>query len=101
MGQHLGQMLLIEKSVGKVDNFIDMFVADIGPGKGELDASRAVGVITGIGAITDHKQLDKAKQALSSPIGFTGVTLGLVKGFGYFHAALFQLDLNQWQTIDQ
>src|SRR5690606_12685942 len=100
-GQHLGQMLLIEKSVGKVDNFIDMFVADISPGKGELNASRAVGVVTGIGAITDHKQLNKAKQALSGPIGFTRIALGLVKGFGDFHAAFFQLDLNQWQTIDQ
>ena len=38
-----------------------MFVGNIRPRKGKLDACGAVGVITGIGTITNDKQLNKAK----------------------------------------
>ena len=38
---------------------------------------------------------------MSRPISLTGITLGLIKGFGNFHTALFQFDLYQWQAIDQ
>ena len=43
--------------------------------------------------------LDKAKQALSSPIGLTGIALGLIKGFSNFHPTLFQFNLYQRQTV--
>ncbi|SSQ99207.1 Uncharacterised protein [Acinetobacter baumannii] len=94
-------MLLIEKSFGKVDNFIDVFVMDIRPWKGKLDACGAVGVITSIGTITNDKQLNKTKQPLPCPIGFTNIALRLIESFGNFHTAFFQLDLYQRQTIDQ
>ena len=78
-----------------------MFVGNIRPWKGKLDACGAVGVITGIGTITNHKKLNKTKQPLPCPIGFTNIALRLIKGFGNFHTAFFQLDLYQRQTIDQ
>lgn len=33
---------MIEKGIGKIDNFIDVFVADISPRKSKLDACGAI-----------------------------------------------------------
>ena len=41
------------------------------------------------------------KQGVVTVKAFLAVTVYLVKGFTDRHTALFQFDLNQWQTIDQ
>lgn len=78
-----------------------MFVVDACPWKGKVDVLGAIGVVACIGAIADNKKLNEAEQALTSPIGFSGIALRLVKGFGNLHPTFFKFDLNQWQTIDQ
>ncbi len=76
----------LKKASAKSTISLMCLLVNIRPWKGKLDACGAVGVITGIGTITNHKQLDKTKQPLPSPIGFTNIALGLIKGFGDFHA---------------
>ena len=60
-----------------------------------------VGIILGVCAITDHKDLDILKQTASSPERISLVTVDLVESLPDGHAAPFQLHMDHWESIDQ
>ena len=62
---------------------------------------RAVRVILGVRAVADHKDLDIFKQAAAGPEGIPLISLDLVERFADCDAATLELDMHQWQAVDE
>ena len=60
-----------------------------------------IGVIFGINAVTDNKQLDILEQATAYPECIPMVTVNLIKGFFQAQSTALKLNLYQWQAINQ
>ena len=68
-----------------------------------LDRIKAgtVGVVFGVGAIGDHKDLYILKQTAACPEGIPLVAVDLVEGFPDGHTAPLEFDMHQRQSVDQ
>ena len=113
--------MLGEEGPGEVDQVRDRFVGGVGPPGSELEgvgvgglglalAARGLGdvveaggvrVVLGLGAVGDDEDLDIAEQAGASPEGVTLVAVDLVEGLADGHAAALELDVHQWQAVDE
>ena len=112
--------MLCKECPGKVDQIRQHAVVRISPVGGKFKAvaglflldlavfgvldgivAGAVGVVLGICAIGDHKNLHILVQAAASPERITLVAVDLVECLPDGHPAPLQFHMNQWKAVDQ
>ena len=112
--------MLCKECPGKVDQIRQHTVIRIGPVGGKLKAiaglflfrlavfgvldgivAGAVGVVLGICAVGDHKNLHILIQAAARPERIPLVAVDLVERFPDGHPAPLQFHMNQWKAVDQ
>ena len=119
-GQDVQDRMPGKEGSGKVDQIRDDTVARICPEAGELKAVAglfllllarfrifdgiepgAVGIILGVRAVTDHKDLDILKQTASCPEGISLITVDLVERLADCHATALQLHMDHREAVDE
>ena len=109
-----------EEGPGEIDQVRNHAVVGIGPEAGELEAVAglfllllaglrvfngiepgAVGIILGICAVTDDKDLDILEQTASSPERIALISVDLIKSLPDSDTAPFQLHMDHWKSINQ
>ena len=109
-----------KKRSGKIDQIRDHSIVCICPEAGELKAvaglfllllaglrildgvkASAVGIILGVGAVADHKDLHVLKEAGSRPERIPLIPIDLIEGLPDRHAAPFQLHVDHRKPVDQ
>ena len=111
--------MLGEEGAGEVQKIRDHLIAGVRPEGGKFEAmagllltgfpaglpdgiiSSGVGVILGVGAVGDDKNLHILKEAAPRPEGVPLVAVDLVKGLPDGHAPALEFDMYQRQAIDQ
>ncbi len=118
--QDIQQGMLCKERPGEVHQIGDHPVVGIGPEAGEFKAVAgllllrcaglrvldgvepgAVGIVFGVGAVGDHEDLHIFKQAAACPEGVPLVPVDLVERFPDRHAAAFQLNMHERQTVHE
>ena len=66
-----------------------------------MAVSGGVGIILGVGAIGDHKNLHILIQAACRPEAVPLIAFNLIECFADSNAAAFQLHMDKRQTIDE
>ena len=117
-GQDIEDRVLGEKRLGKVDQIGDDPVVRVSPERGELKAvgglallsagllmhgvpARRIGVILGVAAVRDHKDLDILKQPAAGKEAVALIAVDLVERLADRDAAAFELDMYHRQTVDE
>ena len=119
-GQHIQNSVLGEEGAGEVDEVGDHLVVGVRPEGGELKAVAGlllfglaggrlpdgvepggVGVVLGVGAVGDDKDLYILEQAAPRPEGVPLVAVDLVKCLTYGNTSALQFDMHKRQTINQ
>lgn len=119
-GQHIQKGVPGEEGAGEVDEVGDHLVVGVRPEGGELKAVAGlllfglaggrlpdgvkpggVGVVLGVGAVGDDKDLHILEQAAPRPEGVPLVAVDLVEGLPDGHAPALELDMYQGQAVDQ
>ena len=112
--------MLGKEGAGEVDEVWNHLVIGIRPEGGELKAvaglllfgfaggglpdgvkAGAVGIVLGVGAVGDDKNLHILEQATPRPEGIPLVAVDLVEGLSNGHSPAFQLNMYQRQAVDQ
>ena len=112
--------MLGEKCPGEVHQIGEYPVVGVGPEGGKFKAvaglflllgggsglpdgvpAGGVGIILGVGAVGDHKNLHILIQAAARPKAVPLVAVYLIKRLPNRHAPAFQLDMDQGQTVHQ
>ncbi len=102
VGDHFGDVTDFQKCVGEFLQRFERVILFIGPEEGLLEVVGAVvGVIFGVHAVADNKDLHILEQAAAYPEGIPMVTIDLVKGLFQPQAATLKFDLHQRQAVDQ
>ena len=119
-GQHIQKGVPGEEGAGEVDEVGDHLVVGVRPEGGELKAVAGlllfgfaggrlpdsiepggVGVVLGVGAVGDDKDLYILEQAAPRPEGVPLVAVDLVESLPDGHAPALELDMYQGQAVDQ
>ena len=112
--------VLGEKGLGKVDQVGDNAVIGISPERGELKAvagfalfalavfgflanivACGIGIILGVGAVGDDKDLHILKQTAARPEAVALIALDLVERLADGDAAAFELDMHHREAVDK
>lgn len=116
--QDIEDRVLGEKRLGEVDQIGDDPVVRVSPERGELKAvgglallssgllmhgvpARGVGVILGVAAVRDHKDLDILKESAAGKEAVALIAVDLVERLADRDAAAFELDMYHRQTVDE
>lgn len=119
-GQHIQKGVPGEEGTGEVDKVGDHLVVGVRPEGGELKAVAGLllfglaggrlpdgvepgggGVVLGVGAVGDDKDLYILEQAAPRPEGVPLVAVDLVESLPDGHASALELDMYQGQAVDQ
>ena len=63
--------------------------------------ARGVGVVFGLSAVADNKNLNIVEQSAARPKRISAVTVYLVERLFDVDSAPFKFDVNHWQTVDE
>ena len=119
-GKNIQNGVLAEKGLGKVHKIGDNAVVRICPERSELKAiagfellgflrfgildmveTGGIGIILRICAVGDHEDLHEFIQSAGCPEAVPLIAIDLVKRFPNGNAPALQLDMDEWQTVDQ
>ena len=119
-GKNIQNGVLAEKGLGKVHKIGDNAVVRIRPERSELKAiagfgllgflrfgildmveTGGIGIILRICAVGDHEDLHEFIQSAGCPEAVPLIAIDLVKRFPNGNAPALQLDMDEWQTVDQ
>ena len=119
-GKNIQNGVLAEKGLGKVHKIGDNAVVRIRPERGELKAvagfgllgflrfgvldvieTGGIGIVFRIRAVGDHEDLHEFIQSAGCPEAVSLIAIDLVKRFPNGNAPALQLDMDEWQAVDQ
>ena len=119
-GKDIQNGVLAEKGLGKVHKIGDNAVVRIRPERGELKAvagfgllgflrfgvldvieTGGIGIVFRIRAVGDHEDLHEFIQSAGCPEAVSLIAIDLVKRFPNGNAPALQLDMDEWQAVDQ
>lgn len=120
-GEHVEQGVPGEEGPGKIHQIRQIPVMGVGPEAGELEAAAGlglpgplvlfclpdgavpggVGIVLGVGAVGDHKDLDVLIEAAARPEGVPLIAVDLLKGLPEGDAPALELHMDQGQAVDQ
>jgi len=102
MGDHLAQVVVGQKGLGKIRQVGDVPAVDIGPEKSLLERLvTIVGVVLGVDTIADDKDLHVLEQSAVDPKRMALVAVDLIESLFQFQTPAFEFDLHQGQAVDQ
>jgi len=97
--------VLLQESRREVLEVFDQTIVGLRPVHGEvktvLVALSSVGKITAVSAVRDHKKLKILIERTITVKTLFAVSVDLIEGLTNRNTALLQLDLNEWQPVDQ
>jgi len=99
---HSAEVLSVQEGGGEGGQLADRLVVRAGPVKRLLEGLfPGVGVILRVHPVADHEELHEVEQPLRAPVTVLLVALDLVERLLHLQPAPFQLDLHQWQAVDE